>query len=94
MKGLAHYKFSKTTRRMEIDVLGCNWPAYLVSKKYGLSTQNAEHSVFRFDMENLLVEKNSEMMLELTSTSSALEEKTAARTVKKSAIKQTRRQRN
>ena len=32
MKGLAHYKFSKTTRRMEIDVLGCNWPAYFGSQ--------------------------------------------------------------
>ena len=94
MKGLAHYKFSKKTRRMEIDVLGCNWPAYLVSKKYGLSTQNAEHSVFRFDMENLLVEKRQRDDARVNFHIIRLGRTDSGTYCKKSATKQTRRLRN
>ena len=53
-KGLAAYIMNKQSQMMEVYIVEEKWKGFLVSKNYGLSSQNAEHTLTKLDMKSLL----------------------------------------
>ena len=63
-KGLAAYEFNSKKREMEIEIKFGKWEQYLCNKRYGLcSPENAEVTIARFNMENLLGDKTKQQTL-------------------------------